>query len=81
VFPRDAKPDAPMRKINNQINQHIAHFADNKSVFYLNINSVFLTKDNVLETSIMPDLLHLNTKGYELWAEAMEPTLKRLLGE
>ena len=29
----------------------------------------------------MPDLLHPNAKGYEIWAEAMEPTLAKLLGE
>ena len=28
----------------------------------------------------MPDFLHPNEKGYEIWAEAMEPTLKELLG-
>jgi beta-glucosidase len=29
----------------------------------------------------MPDLLHPNEKGYEIWADAMEPTLAKLLGE
>jgi len=29
----------------------------------------------------MPDLLHPNTKGYEIWAEAMEPKIKELVGE
>ena len=30
---------------------------------------------------IMPDLLHPNERGYRLWAEAMEPTLAKLMGE
>jgi beta-glucosidase len=29
----------------------------------------------------MPDLLHPNENGYEIWAEAMEPTVKQLMGE
>jgi beta-glucosidase len=29
----------------------------------------------------MPDLLHPNAKGYEIWAEAIEPTVKQLMGE
>ena len=30
---------------------------------------------------IMPDHLHLTARGYRLWADAMEPTLWRLLDE
>ena len=31
--------------------------------------------------SIMPDYLHLSARGYEIWAQAIEPQLKKLLGE
>ena len=41
----------------------------------------FLQDDGTLSKSIMPDLLHPNAKGHEIWAEAMEPTLVKLLGE
>ena len=29
----------------------------------------------------MPDFLHPNEAGYRIWAEAMEPMIKKLLGE
>jgi beta-glucosidase len=29
----------------------------------------------------MPDLLHLNEQSYRIWAEAIEPMVKRLMGE
>jgi lysophospholipase L1-like esterase len=29
----------------------------------------------------MPDYLHPNEKGYRIWAEAIEPTVKKLMGE
>ncbi len=29
----------------------------------------------------MPDLLHPKQKGYAIWAEAMEPTVAKLMGE
>ncbi len=29
----------------------------------------------------MPDLLHPNAKGYQIWAEAIEPMVKKLTGE
>jgi len=81
IFPRGEKPDHEMRKINDAINERISKFADNKTIFYLDINDKFLEDDGTLPRSIMPDLLHPNTKGYEIWAEAMEPTLAKLLGE
>ena len=29
----------------------------------------------------MPDFLHPNHKGYVIWAEAIEPTVAKLMGE
>ncbi len=29
----------------------------------------------------MPDLLHPKEKGYSIWAEAVEPTIAKLMGE
>ena len=41
----------------------------------------FLTDDGVLTKEIMPDLLHPKQAGYKLWAEAITPKLKEMLGE
>ena len=79
VFPRDEKPDGQLRQINNGVNAIIKDYADNKTIFFADINSVFLTKEGVLPKDIMPDLLHPNEKGYELWAEALEAYLQKLL--
>ena len=79
IFPRDEKPDGELRQINNGVNAIISGFADNKKIFFLDINQSFLDANGVLSKTIMPDLLHPNEYGYELWAKAMEPTLKTLL--
>jgi beta-glucosidase len=55
--------------------------ADNKRVFYKDIGKVFLSEQGVLSKDIMPDLLHLSAKGYELWAQAIEKDVVRLLEE
>ena len=81
VFPRGAKADDKLRVINDGINKRISGFADNESVFYLDINDKFLAKDGTLPKSVMPDLLHPNPQGYGIWAEAMEPTIAKLMGE
>lgn len=79
IFPRDEKPDGEARKLNKDINAIISTFADNKKVFFLDINQSFLDANGVLSKDIMPDLLHPNERGYEIWAKAMEPSLTKLL--
>ena len=81
IFPRGATVDHPKRKLNDGTNKIIKGFADNERVFFLDINEKFLETDGTLPKSIMPDLLHPNAKGYEIWAEAMEPMVKKLMGE
>ncbi|MBV6325075.1 GDSL-type esterase/lipase family protein [Duganella violaceipulchra] len=79
IFPRGEKPDDQLRQINEKVNAIIAGFADQRHVFYLDINQAFLAADGTLSKDIMPDLLHPNQQGYEIWAKAMAPTLKKLM--
>ncbi|MCW8125886.1 glycoside hydrolase family 3 N-terminal domain-containing protein [Microbulbifer halophilus] len=81
IFPRDQEPGTHMRQINREVNEIIAGYADNEHIFYREIYNEFLTEDGKLTEEIMPDFLHPNERGYQIWAEAMEPTLARLLGE
>ena len=80
VFPRGATSDDPLRKKNMAVNEIVAKLDDGKDVFYLDIGPKFLAADGTLSKEIMPDLLHLSPRGYEIWAEAIEPKLKVLLG-
>jgi len=79
VFPRSSKATDKPRVTNREINDIISTYADNKNIYYLNINEKFLDADGVLPRDIMPDLLHPNAKGYQIWAEAIEPMVKKAL--
>jgi beta-glucosidase len=68
-----------MRQRNEDINRLISALADGEMIHYLDVNQGFLNEDGTLRDSLMPDLLHPNIAGYRVWAEAMEPTIKRLL--
>ncbi len=81
VFPRGKDNEDALRKKNEAVNAIIAKLDDGEHVHYLNINDTFLQDDGVLSKEVMPDLLHPHAAGYKLWAEAMEPTLKKLLGD
>ncbi len=46
---------------------------------FLDIGKAFVNTDGSISAEVMGDYLHPTPKGYALWAEAMEPTLKKLL--
>ncbi len=79
VFPRDEKIDSPKRVAVNEINKIIAKLGDGKQVVYMDIGNKFLDKDGTLSRNVMPDLLHLNTESYQVWADAVLPTLQQML--
>jgi beta-glucosidase len=81
VFPRSEKPTDPIRAKITEINTAIAKLADGGSVTYLDIGSKFTSPDGTISKEIMPDLLHLSPKGYQIWADAIEPTVSKLLVE
>jgi len=81
IFPRGETPDNDLRQLNNSINQRIKSFADGERIHFMNVNSVFLDEKGNLPEEIMPDQLHPNEQGYELWAEAMLPAIRELLSQ
>jgi lysophospholipase L1-like esterase len=78
VFPRDQKP-SPKRDRIKSVNEKIAKLDDGSHVRFLNIGKSFLSSDGTISPDLMPDYLHLSTKGYGIWADAMEPTLRSML--
>ena len=81
IFPRGADTKDHLRQVNSKANEIIATLADDKDVYFLDIGPKFLDKEGALPRDTMPDLLHPNAKGYAIWAEAIEPSVKRLMGE
>jgi sialidase-1 len=82
VFPRRVNPDHPHRKQINEINSLLPDLLkDLKNVSVLDLGPKFLDENGVLSKEIAPDTTHLSEKGFEIWAKAIEPELKKLLGE
>ncbi|MEI6647108.1 MAG: GDSL-type esterase/lipase family protein [bacterium] len=79
IFPRSAKDTDQPRVRNDKVNAMIAKLADDKRVFFLDINKKLLDTDGkTLTKEIMPDMLHPNEKGYVIWAEAVKVKLEEL---
>jgi lysophospholipase L1-like esterase len=79
IFPRGATAEDKRRDRIVAINKEIAKLDDGKKVRYLDIGQKFLGENGTLSKEIMWDALHLTTRGYEIWAEAITPTLKEML--
>jgi lysophospholipase L1-like esterase len=79
VFPRDEQPTSALRRLNDRVNAIISGYADGEHVFFLDMARYLTNADGTLSRDVMPDLLHPNEKGYEIWARQMEPTLLQLL--
>lgn len=69
------------RAILERASDIVSSFADNKQVFYSDVNHVFLNMDGSINQEMMPDWLHPSPAGAKAWAEAMEPLLSQLMGD
>jgi lysophospholipase L1-like esterase len=78
--PVPLKPDAASEKLT-AVNKEISKLDDGSTITYLDIGKAFLNDEGLISPEIMPDYVHLSAKGYRKWADAMEPTLWRLLDE
>jgi len=70
VFPRFFGKDN-----NEDVNGIIARLHDGERVVYLNINDQLLKTDGAIKDRVG----HLTSKGYQVWADAMRPTLARMM--
>jgi len=81
IFPRDAKPEGALRKKVEETNRLIKAAKLPEGVTFLDIGDKFTDKEGVISPDVMPDQLHLSPKGYEIWAQAIEPKVHEMLGE
>lgn len=78
IFPRGNIDDFQRGEVA-VVNTALAKLDDGKMVKFLDIGPKFLEADATLPRSIMPDLLHPNEHGYQIWADAMNPTLDEMM--
>jgi beta-glucosidase len=80
IFFRREKPTEE-RDVLTKANQIASKLADNKTIFYMDINKIFLRPDGSIPADLMPDFEHPSPKGHRLWAEAIEPKVAELMGD
>jgi len=71
----------PQRAKVLQVNQALRKLDDGKWIHFLDFGHRFIQSGGTISKTMMPDFVHLTPAGYRIWAEEMEPTLAKLLGE
>jgi lysophospholipase L1-like esterase len=80
IFPRNDNM-AVMPEIV-RVNANIAKMANGKSIRFLNVNDKLADADGKIFDGMLNerDKLHPTLKGYQVWADALKPILRELLG-
>ena len=81
VLPTGADPGDPLRAVNAKVNALVARCADGDTTFYLDAGPALLDRTGHLAANVSFDMLHLTPYGYTLLAAALEPDVRRIMGE
>ncbi|WP_049723858.1 GDSL-type esterase/lipase family protein [Gilvimarinus polysaccharolyticus] len=81
IFPYGKLPNTPERQRVAATNKLIKRLANNDRIDYYDFGPLFLENDGRISTEIMPDHLHPSVRGYQIWAEALQPILTELLND
>ncbi|HEY8560116.1 MAG TPA: GDSL-type esterase/lipase family protein [Pyrinomonadaceae bacterium] len=79
IFPRN--DNVAVMPLIDKINQRLAKYADGEKIRFLNVNKKMADKNGRLFPGVTErDGLHLDVKGYQIWADALKPIFRKLLG-
>ena len=81
IFPRGSEPDDQRRVRNEIVNAEIAKFADGEKVLWCDFNEQLLTADGRVSPAAVPDYVHPNDVGYEIWHAAVKPYVAAALSD
>ncbi|HEY9756756.1 MAG TPA: GDSL-type esterase/lipase family protein [Oculatellaceae cyanobacterium] len=81
LLPRCA-PDDPAKTVDmakiKQVNAEISHLANGKTIRFLDIGDKFKDAKGNARQDLLPDYLHPNYAGYEVWSNAIKPVIESM---
>lgn len=82
VFPRRRNLDHPHRKQIIELNSFLPELIKEiPNVTFMDIGKEFLDDQGFLSEEMMPDTTHPSEKAHEIWAQAIVPTLKKMMSK
>jgi lysophospholipase L1-like esterase len=68
-------------EVIRELNAGLAKLEDGRTIRFLDIGPKFLDAEGRIPNDVMPDQIHPNAKGYQIWAEAMHPLLTEMMNQ
>ena len=78
ITQRHEKP-TPERASFDKANRILSALADDKMIFYMDLNPLFVKPDGTIPKKLMYDFEHPTPEGHRIWAEAIEPVVSKLM--
>jgi beta-glucosidase len=79
ILPRGADANHPLRAKIKSVNTELAALDDGNMTRFLDLGDKFLESDGSISEETMPDALHLSVKGYQIWADGIQPLLDNMM--
>lgn len=80
ILPRGLNP-SPLRDANARVNALVARCADGATTFYVDVSAALLNRRGQFASDMSADEVHLTAAGYALFAKALEPAIRKGMGE
>jgi lysophospholipase L1-like esterase len=75
IFPRGEKPDDGGRRKVAAVNALIKSLGDGQRLTFIDIGDKLMESDGTISRDMMPDFVHPTAKGYQIWADAIQPMI------
>ena len=79
IFPREIPLDDWLNVKNADTNAFLRKLADGKKVVYVDLWNLFRNPDGTVSKDFYADRTHINERGYERYADALLPEIKKFL--
>ena len=77
IFPRGEKPTDGGRRKVAAVNSIIKSLADGQRVTFIDLGPQMIEPDGTISHDMMPDFVHPTAKGYQIWADAIQPVINK----
>jgi lysophospholipase L1-like esterase len=81
IFPRGQNANDGGRRKVAAVNEKIKLLGDGTRVTYLDLSPKMIEADGSISPEMMPDFVHPTVKGYQLWADALQPIVDKYLAK
>jgi lysophospholipase L1-like esterase len=79
IFPMGENSENDKRRRIQEVNEKLSRLREGRHVIFVDISGKLLLPTGSLNKDLYSDSSHLSTKGYEIWAEAIQPFIEKWL--